>query len=63
MLSIPLAQTGLSATDYTVVLVYMLIVLGLGAWFSRDTGDTESYLLGGRAWPGGSSVSPTLLRC
>ena len=64
MLSIPLAQTGLGATDYTVVLVYMLIVLGLGAWFSRDTGDTENYLLGGRGmawWVIGISYIASLL--
>lgn len=64
MFSIPLAQTGLGPTDYAVLAVYMLLVLGLGAWFSRDTEDTENYLLGGRGmawWAVGISYIASLL--
>ena len=59
-----LAQTGLDAADYLVLALYMLLVLGLGAWFSRDTGDTEDYLLGGRGmawWVIGISYIASLL--
>lgn len=39
------------AIDYAVIACYLLIVVGIGAWFSRGERDTESYLLGGRSMP------------
>ena len=38
--------------NYLVMGGYLLLVVGLGVWFSRDKIDTETYLLGGRgmAW-------------
>lgn len=37
--------------DYSVVVLYMLIVIGVGYWFSRRERDTEDYLLGCRNMP------------
>ena len=34
--------------DYSAMVVYMVVVLAVGAWFSRGDRDTETYLLGGR---------------
>jgi sodium-coupled monocarboxylate transporter 8/12 len=41
----------MQAVDYGVVVIYMLVVIGVGYWFSRREDDTESYLLGGRNMP------------
>jgi SSS family transporter len=41
----------MGATDYAVIVLYMLAVVGVGLWFSRGGSDTESYLLGGRDMP------------
>ena len=46
-----LAQAGLETADYAVLVIYLLAVIALGAWFSRGEGDTEAYLLGGRNIP------------
>jgi SSS family transporter len=37
--------------DYSVMVLYLLAVMGIGVWFSRGKSDTESYLLGGRNMP------------
>jgi len=37
--------------DYTVMAVYMLAVLGIGFYFSRNEKNSEDYLLGGRNMP------------
>ncbi len=47
----PLAQAGLTAPDYAVLGLYLVVVIGLGAYFSRGDSDTEGYLLGGRSMP------------
>lgn len=58
------APAGLSPLDYAVLGAYMLLVVALGAWFCRDTADTEGYLLGGRGmawWVIGISYIASLL--
>jgi SSS family transporter len=37
--------------DYVIIIVYTLIVLGIGVYFSRDKRTSENYLLGGRNMP------------
>ncbi len=37
--------------DYGVIVIYMLVTLGIGVYFSRKKQDTENYLLGGRNTP------------
>ena len=37
--------------DYAVMAAYMLIVLGIGFYFSRNEKSSEDYLLGGRSMP------------
>jgi len=37
--------------DYAVMIIYMLIVLGIGFYFSRNEKNSEDYLLGGRNMP------------
>ena len=37
--------------DYAVMIAYMLIVLGIGFYFSRNEKNSEDYLLGGRSMP------------
>lgn len=38
-------------SDYLVMIVYMIIVLGIGFYFSRNEKNSEDYLLGGRRMP------------
>ena len=45
------ALHGLQPTDYLAIVVYMAAVVALGAWFSRKSEDTDSYLMGGRSMP------------
>ncbi|MEO2046030.1 MAG: sodium/solute symporter [Pirellulales bacterium] len=45
------AEAGIHTADYVTIVLYLLGVLALGAWFSRGTHDTESYILGGRSLP------------
>ena len=37
--------------DYVVMIIYMLAVLGIGFYFSRNENNSEDYLLGGRNMP------------
>ncbi len=37
--------------DYLIIIVYMIAVLGIGWYFSRDENTSENYLLGGRNMP------------
>ena len=37
--------------DYAVMAIYMLVVLGIGFYFSRNENSSEDYLLGGRNMP------------
>ena len=45
------AVSGLHVADYAIIIVYMGVVVALGAWFSRKTEDTDAYLMGGRSLP------------
>ena len=40
--------TTLSGLDWTICISYLLIVLALGVWFSRQQHDNEDYFVGGR---------------
>ena len=54
----------MTTLDYTAMFIYMLVVLAVGAWFSRGERDTETYLLGGRRiafWLVGISYMMSLL--
>ncbi len=42
---------GLQITDYIVVLLYMIVVVIIGFYFSRKQKDSEDYFLGGRKIP------------
>ena len=42
---------GLQIADYVVVLIYALVVVGIGFYFSRKQQDTEDFFLGGRKIP------------
>ncbi len=42
---------GLQAADFVVVIVYILIVTGIGLYFSRQQHDSEDYFVGGRTIP------------
>ena len=44
-------QASLLLADYVVLVLYLLIVVAVGVWFSRGDRDTEAYLLGGRRIP------------
>lgn len=49
---IPLFElANMGSLDYTTIVLYLLIVVGVGIWFSRGGSDTEAYLLGGRGMP------------
>ena len=37
--------------DYSMIIIYMVIVLGIGVYFSRNEKTSEDYLLGGRSMP------------
>jgi SSS family transporter len=41
----------LLALDYGLMAVYLVCMVLIGVWFSRSGGNTENYLLGGRAMP------------
>jgi SSS family transporter len=41
----------LSPADWTVIVVYLLGIIGLGVWFGRDQRNTRDYFLGSRNIP------------
>ena len=45
-------QIGLDWSSYTVMGLYLLAVIAMGAWFRRGTVDTETNLLVAAACPG-----------
>ncbi len=45
------AADGLQLADYVVVLIYMLVVVGIGLFFSRQQHSSEDFFLGGRNVP------------
>lgn len=55
---------GVGTLDYIAIGGYLATLLGIGAWFSREKGDTEVYLLGNRSmswWVVGVSYMISLL--
>ncbi|WFE76574.1 sodium/solute symporter [Roseinatronobacter sp. S2] len=42
-----------TAPDFTIAVLYIIVVMGIGLWISRSQTDTKSYFLGGRGtiWP------------
>ena len=47
----PPVMANMGTMDYTTIVLYLLVVVGVGVWFSRGESDTEDYLLGGRGMP------------
>lgn len=41
-------NTNIGFLDWTIFIIYLLLVLGLGFWFSRSQKTNEDYFLGGR---------------
>ncbi len=41
----------LNAADWTVIIVYLLGIIGLGVWFGRDQKNTRDYFLGSKDIP------------
>ena len=63
-LSLPKAEAALGAIDFAVVIGYLALLIGLGAWFSRREKSTEDYFLAGRRipwWAAGLSLFATQL--
>jgi len=57
-------QLNLLPIDYATMVLYLLVVVALGVWFSRGKQNTENYLLGGRSmrwWVVGISYMVSLL--
>ncbi len=48
-LTYPLAaSTGMTWIDYSILLVYLVVMVGIGAWFARGQDNEEEFLMGGR---------------
>src|SRR5438128_5591853 len=41
----------LSAADWSIVIVYLLGIIGLGVWFGKDQKNTRDYFLGSKNIP------------
>ena len=55
---------GLHVIDYLVVLIYLAVIVAIGAYFSRKQNSTDEYFAGGRnipAWALGMSLLATLI--
>ena len=55
---------GLHILDYTVVLIYLAVIVAIGLYFSKKQNSTEEYFVGGRnipAWALGMSLLATLI--
>ncbi len=37
--------------DYAIIVIYTVVVIGIGVFFAREKRDSETYLLGGRSMP------------
>lgn len=46
-----IVEEGFTLLDYTILIVYMIAVAGLGSWFSRKQRDARDYFLGGKNIP------------
>src|SRR5260221_2727307 len=51
MLSQISLQQYLSAGDWSIIVIYLLGVIGLGVWFGRDQKNTRDYFLGSKDIP------------
>ena len=47
-----ICQIQLSGLDYLTVVLYALVVIGLGLWFAREQKTSSDYLLAGRSMGG-----------
>lgn len=57
-------STGMAVLDYTVILGYMLLMIGIGVWTGRGQTSTEDYFKGGQkipGWAAGLSIYGTQL--
>ena len=53
----------LSLPDLLTLIAYLLVVMGIGLYFSRKNTNTEEYFVGGRSFSGwviGFSPPPTI---
>ncbi len=44
-------ETFLNAGDWTIIVAYLLVIIGLGSWFGRDQKNTRDYFLGSKDIP------------
>src|SRR5258705_6618315 len=44
-------MTHLSTADWTIIVVYLLGIIGLGVWFGKDQRNTRDYFLGSKNIP------------
>ena len=52
--------------DYSILIIYLVFTLGLGAWIGRRQGNTEDYFLAGRRmkwWPDGNQPFRFAFQC
>ncbi len=42
-------QAVFSSLDYSLLLIYLIVVVGIGVWVGRGQKDTEDYFLAGRS--------------
>ena len=46
-----MSPTVANIINYAVIVVYTLVVIGIGVYFAREKKNSETYLLGGRSMP------------
>ena len=42
------AVSGMTWIDYSILFIYLSLMVGIGAWFARDQDNEEEFLMGGR---------------
>ncbi len=58
------AQEGFGGINYTVLIVYLLLMVGVGVYFARKNKDTDDFFRGGKQmvwWAAGCSIFATML--
>ena len=45
----PMKQAVFSSLDYSLLLIYLIVVVGIGVWVGRGQKNTEDYFLAGRS--------------